>query len=225
MTRVSEPFPYYDQPEELRLSDDLGLTEKQESRLRNFTWDLVLTGLTDTDEFLEHATEEFPKRKKKVLKAAFAQVVQARHTQQASWPAEASTTPLERAFADLAEIGILGRGNFACCGTCATAEIWDERDDSRTWRGYVYFHGQDAARIPTDRTTYLGYGAFLDAHLAEDEWEALSEDAKDQTYTRLVRDLMGEALPVFEARGIAVEWTGDMAVRILLRDVDWYERV
>ncbi|MBA3020531.1 hypothetical protein [Propionicimonas sp.] len=219
------PSPYYVQPEGLRLSDDLGLSEKQERKLRDFTWNRVILGTTEADEFLEWAVEGFPKRKKKVLKAAFDQVLQARRDQQASWPAEVRTTALDRAFAELRELGILAKPNFSCCGNCANHEIWDERDDSRTWRGYVYFHAQDAERIPEDRETYLGYGVFLDGHLPEAEWEALSDEEKDQTYTQLVREVMGEATEVIERHGIEVAWDQDLGVRILLRNVDWYAAV
>ena len=51
---------------------------------------------------------------------------------------------LNRAFAALEEEGVIARQNFTCCGTCASAEIWDEIDDSREWKGYIYFHQQDA---------------------------------------------------------------------------------
>lgn len=222
---MSAPFPYYQQPADLRLSDKLGLTEKQERKLRAFTWERILCGIEDSEEFLEWAVDEFPKRKKKVLRAAFDQLLQARRVQQASWPVEVATTSLTRAFDELAEIGVLARQSFACCGTCATAEIWDERDDSRAWRGYVYFHSQDAERIHNTRETYIGYGVFLEEYLREDEWNLLSDQAKDETHARLVRELMAEVSVVLERHQIEVEWDQDLAVRMLLRNVDWFATV
>lgn len=118
---------------------------------------------------------------------------------------------------------MLARENFACCGTCATAEIGDERDDSRQWRGYVYYHAQDAERIPHERQTYIGYGAFLSKFLTEDEWDRLSDAEKDSTYDRIVTELMhNEVFPVFNKRGIAVIWNQDLDTRILLQDVDLF---
>ena len=70
---------------------------------------------------------------------------------------------LTKAFAELAEIGVVARENFTCCGTWGSTEIWDERDESRQWRGYLYYHSQDADAIIQDGQTYVGYGAFLDA--------------------------------------------------------------
>lgn len=185
----------------------------------------MLSGENDLDSYLEWAADEFPKRKKKVLTQAFDTVLQARRAQIASWPATMRPTALMSAFAELADLGIVARGNFSCCGNCASGEIWEERDDSRTWRGYLYFHSQDAERIPEDRATYVGYGVFLDAHLPEAEWNALSDQSKDETYTRLVRELMAEAIAVLERHGVAVEWDGDLAVRILLKNVDWFIEV
>lgn len=216
---------YYSQPADLRLSSELALTDEQEGALRAFTWERVLAGDADLDSYLEWACDEFPEYEEQTLRHVFATVCEARRAQIASWPPQLRATALMTAFTELAEIGIVARGNFSCCGTCGSSEIWDERDDSRTWRGYVYFHAQDAERIPAERATYLGYGVFLDAYLPESEWNALSDGAKDLTYTRLVTGLMAEATTVFERHGIEVEWTGDLAVRILLKNVDWYIEV
>jgi hypothetical protein len=222
---MSDPFPYSAQPAGLRLSDDLRLNEKQERKLRDFTWDRIIGGENDSDEFLEWAIDEFPKRKKKVLRAAFGQLLDARRSQQAAWPPAVATTQLAKAFDELAEIGVLARQNFACCGTCASAEIGGECDDTRAWRGYVYFHAQDAERIPESRETYLGYGAFLEEYLAEADWNALSDQAKDETYAKIVCELMAEATTVLERHDITVEWNHDLGTRILLRNVDWYAQV
>lgn len=216
---------YYSQPADLRLSSELGLTEEQENALRAFTWERVLIGEADVDAYLEGACDEFPEQAEEALGEVFTTVLEARRAQIASWPDELRSTALMNAFAELAEIGILARGNFTCCGTCGADEIWDERDDSRAWRGYVFFHAQDAEDIPQDRATYLGYGVFLDAYLPESEWDALSDEAKKETYNRLVIELMAEAFPVFERHGIEVEWTRDLGVRILVKNVDWYVEV
>ncbi|MCL2467854.1 MAG: cAMP-binding protein [Micrococcales bacterium] len=221
----SGPFPYHEQPGGLRLSPELGLDDERERELRDFAWEQILTGIDDSEEFCELAEDEF-ELEEKVLAQAFDQLLSVRREQQHRWPPEVRETALTRAFADLAGIGIVARENFTCCGTCASSEIYGEVDDSRIWRGYVYYHSQDAARIVEDRRTYIGYGAFLEPVMSEDEWNALSDTAKEETYQRLVIDLMrDEVIPLLERHGIDVEWDGSFARRILLKGVDWYADV
>lgn len=59
------------------------------------------------------------------------------------------------AFDELAGIRLIGREGFTCCGTCLAAEIGDQRDDSRPWRGYLAYHQQDAETILENRGTYV----------------------------------------------------------------------
>ncbi|MCL2090103.1 MAG: cAMP-binding protein [Micrococcales bacterium] len=222
---MSASFPYYEQPDGLRLSPSLGLDGEQERELRNYVWEQIVTGVDDADEFCDIAEDEF-ELDEQVLQQAFDQLLTARRAQQEAWPPEVRETALTRAFADLAEIGVIARQAFSCCGTCGSGEIYDERDDSRVWRGYIYFHIQDAERIAESRQTYVGYGAFVESMFSEDEWNALNNTAKDETYLRLVTDLMrNDVTPVLERHGIEVEWDGDLGRRILLKGVDWYADV
>ncbi len=222
---MSDSFPYHVQPDGLRLDPKLGLDDEQERRLRDCAWERIVVGVDDADDFCEYIEGEI-ELDDEVLTQAFDQLLDARRAQQEAWSAEIQTTALTSAFADLAEIGVVAREAFTCCGTCASAEIYDERDDSRVWRGYVYFHSQDAERITEDRQTYVGYGAFLEPVYSADEWNALSAAEKDEAYGRLVTDLMrDEVIPALEGRGIEVEWDGDLGQRILLKGVDWYADV
>ena len=117
---------------------------------------------------------------------------------------------LERAFTQLAEEGILGRSNFTCCGTCGNYEIVDERDSSRTWYGYVFYHQQDAEAIPQGRGVFLGYGIFWPAHCTKEQFEAMSEEEKDEIYERLsVAMMRDKVVPVLERNGMRVDWNGD----------------
>jgi cold shock CspA family protein len=65
---------------------------------------------------------------------------------------------LRRAFKALQSGGIQARGNFLCCGTCASDELGSvvRRDKSK---GGVYWHGQDEAEIQKTGAVYLGFVA------------------------------------------------------------------
>lgn len=131
---------------------------------------------------------------------------------------------LERAFTQLAEEGILGRSNFTCCGTCGNYEIVDERDSSRTWYGYVFYHQQDAETIPQGRGVFLGYGIFWPAHCTKEQFEAMSEEEKDEIYERLsVAMMRDKVVPVLERNGMQVDWNGDFGRRPYVHNVWAFE--
>lgn len=140
-------------------------------------------------------------------------------------PADTQTS-LARAFEALGGRGILTRQNSWCCQTCADAAISGERDDSRIWRGYVYFTEQDTDDVLERRATFLAYGAFVGAFLERSTWDALSIREKDAAYETIVRSLvLEEIIPVLERFQIVVEWNGDLGTRLLLDNVDFYARV
>lgn len=214
-------------PAGFRLPASLGLADDVEAELRERAWQWVVRGDDDASAFVESMEEEAEAwgLDDSRIEGAFAAVVAARRAQQAHWD-PAATTALTRAFAALAERGIVAREHFSCCGTCASGEIFDERDDSRTWRGYIYYHQQDTDRLIEDRSTYIGYGAFLDAWTTEAEWKALPEAQRDQRYAQIVTALMREdVIPVLEAHGATVAWDGNLGTRIHLANVDYLVRL
>ncbi|MGL5808398.1 MAG: DUF6891 domain-containing protein [Nocardioides sp.] len=222
-------YAYNEQPAGLRIPDRYGLTEGQEAELRELAWSWILVGSTDAEDFAEYHLDDQPDDYP--LDAArteevFAHLLAARRAQQGGWSAEETTPPLARAFEALADIGVLARGSFTCCGTCGHAEIGDERDDSRVWRGFVYYHSQDTEQLIESRSTYVGYGVFLEAYLGEPEWEALPDDQKDRYYETTVLGLMNdEVIPILRQHGVTVRWDGALSTRILLDDVDHYTPV
>lgn len=137
--------------------------------------------------------------------------------------AETSATPvttLAPAFAELEGIGVLAREAFTCCGSCGDAEIGDERDDSRIWRGYLFFDTQDAGDIASDGDTHVSYGAFLDAYFTEAEWDALPDAEKESRYEQIVTELLvDEVFPVLVRHGVTVAWNRDLGTRVLLSGV------
>lgn len=131
---------------------------------------------------------------------------------------------LKQAFAELAEQeGVLARSNFTCCGTCGVSEIVDERDDSRPWHGYIFYHQQDGEHVP-DGGTYINFGVFVNHYMAQEEWDALSEQKKSETYNRLSVELMRDkVIPVLKRNGIDVTWNGKYGTRPYLSNVEAFE--
>ncbi|MDR7067940.1 hypothetical protein J2X02_000757 [Pseudoxanthomonas japonensis] len=214
-------------PPDFRLPASLGLQDGVEAELRERAWQWVARGDDDAGSFVECMEDDISEWNldEATVEAAFAAVVAARRAQQSRWPPDAKTA-LTRAFEALAGRGIVAREHFSCCGTCASGEIFDERDDSRTWRGYVYYHQQDTDRLIEDRSTYIGYGAFLDAWTTEAEWKALPEAERERRHAQIVTSLMrDEVIPVLEAHGATVVWDGDLGTRIHLANVDYLVRL
>lgn len=212
-----------DQPDDLRIDPKWGLEGEPEAALRDEIWRYLMLGQLDAEEFaaeyVEHSKGPLPLSEAD-LGEVFAELAAARARQQSGWGKD--RFPIEVGFDALGEIGVLARANFTCCGTCGAAEIGDERDDSRVWRGYVFFHTQDAANIAHDATTYLSYGIFLDAYIEEAAWEGLSDEERDRFYWDTTAALVAEEIiPTLERSGLKVSWNGDTGTRILLTDIDY----
>jgi hypothetical protein len=201
----------------------LTLDEDDRAELTQQIWEQLITGRDDVDDFIDIYGEEYDLTDDQ-LAAAFDALRTARLRQQAEIGAYASRTIA--AFDELNAHGVVARADFSCCGTCASGEIWGERDDSRHWKGYVYFHQQDTDRLVADGETYIGYGAFPPEDFDEGTYEALSEAAKEDLYrddvTRLLDDVV---FPVFRRHGIEPEWNRDLGTRVLLTNADWYDPI
>ncbi|MEU1426362.1 hypothetical protein ABZ412_04700 [Nocardia sp. NPDC005746] len=199
---------------------DLPLDAADREELARQIWDQLITGRGDADDFVDSYGEDYDLTDEQ-LEAAFAALRAARLLQQAEIGAYTSRTIA--AFEELNANGVVARADFSCCGTCASGEIWDERDDSRHWKGYVYFHQQDTGRLVEDGATYIGYGAFPPEDFDEAAYDALSDDAKADLYTADVTRLLDDVVfPIFRRHGIAPEWDRDLGTRVLLENADWY---
>lgn len=135
---------------------------------------------------------------------------------------------LNRAFAALEEEGVIARQNFTCCGTCASAEIWGEMDDSREWKGYIYFHQQDTESLAESGGTYIGFGSFLAYPRDEEKWNILSDAQKEEIralHEKLSVQLLRETvIPVLEKHGLSVKWKwkGNYNTRSFIGGVEVY---
>ncbi|WP_454163251.1 DUF6891 domain-containing protein [Gordonia iterans] len=207
----------YALPQDWDLGEDADYVEEQ-------TWQQALRGENGVDMYLEHFTEELEAAGIPEERAAqwFRSVILARRDQQARWGLPVPGTALDRGFTELADHGIVARADFTCCGTCGSSEIFAERDDTREWRGYVFFHTQDTDSIFEERSTYLNYGAFLPAFFTEHDWGAMTDTQREENCARVTVGLMNDVvLPVLRRHGVGIEWNGDLDTRIKLTGVDF----
>lgn len=130
-------------------------------------------------------------------------------SEQEAWPAVTDCDRLDSAFRKLEEKGIISRQNFTCCGTCGSAEIWDEmaavRDSGGPVTGYAFYHMQDTERAVDGDGLYLNYGA-------TEEGEEAALDVASQIVAEL------------EANGLKTDWNGSWNQRIAV-ELEWKKRV
>ena len=225
------------------LPKEWGLNEEDEAELLWPIWPLLFMGESDTGLYVETITDyvmdvlgleydgqnEDSKLWEKRVEGYVEELIKRRR----AFAAELGITPemqknsnLNRAFAALEEEGVIARQNFTCCGTCASAEIWDEIDNSREWKGYIYFHQQDAESLAESGGTYVGFGSFLAYPRDENEWNALSDAQKEEIsalHKKLSVELMKDTIiPVLEKHGLSVEWKGNFDTRPFIGGVEVY---
>ncbi|GGB25867.1 hypothetical protein GCM10011492_15020 [Flexivirga endophytica] len=126
-----------------------------------------------------------------------------RLAEQATWSGPGDHDKVAGVFASLADRGIVARMNFACCQHCGHGEIRDEVDDPSAWRGYTFFHAQDAEGLGDEPARlWLAFGAF---------------DRSDATELAVATDVAEE----LRAAGLRVEWDGTTSARIQIVDLHW----
>lgn len=117
---------------------------------------------------------------------------------------------LAKAFERLRKQGLLARMNFKCCQSCARAALTEmavkKMEAGVPVSGYVYWHGQDDARLKRHGEVFLAYGP-----LDSTGWGSIGLSAP------VVGLMVVDALL---AEGIRVEWDGDELKRIPAIDPD-----
>jgi hypothetical protein len=217
-------WAYNDRPDGVRFLPPR-ITEPGRTEIENDIWDWIVRGEDDAAEFVDYLEDDEDRygATDEELEAAYEKALDVRRSQQRAWGSVRSN--LSRAFAELNDLGVLARENFTCCGTCAGAEIHAERDESRPWRGYLWYHQQDTEALvaSSDGSVYLGYGAYPPEDFDEDAYDALSRKEKDAWYRSEVERLMDETVfPVLRGHGMGVEWNRRLSTRILLTGAHWY---
>ena len=173
----------------------------------------VAGGFLDEDAILQSAMDVFEgeldpavtqREAPRLLREALAE-----HAEFArAWPPQTDCDRLDAAFAALEADGVISRQNFSCCGTCGSAEIWDEIEEAqkegRPARGYAFFHMQDTESAVEGYGLYLNYGAC-------EEGEAAAMDVGHDIVAALT------------AHGLRTDWDGSHSKRIGV-SLDWKKR-
>ena len=174
----------------------------------------VAGGFRTPDEIIEDVPEifegELPQGELEALaREEVPKAVERFRAEQADWPEVTDNDRLQQAITALADKGIVFRENFSCCGTCGSAEIWDEMDDEREAgkpvRGYAFYHMQDTESAVEGGGLYLNYGS-----TEEGEGPALD----------VAREIESE----LKAQGLNTHWDGTWNQRIGF-DIDWKRRI
>jgi Domain of unknown function (DUF6891) len=217
-------WAYNNRPDGVRFLPDR-IAEPARAEIEDEIWAWVVRGEDDAGSFVDYLDDDEERSgiTDEELAAAYERALDVRRAQQRQWGAVDSNLTL--AFAELNQLGVLARENFTCCGTCAAAEIHDERDESRHWHGYLWYHQQDTESLISspDGSVYLGYGAYRPRDLAPDTYAALPMDDKQARYQADVERLLDEVVfPVLRDHGMRIEWNRNLATRIRLTGAHWY---
>ncbi|MBM2622088.1 hypothetical protein JIG36_41955 [Actinoplanes sp. LDG1-06] len=220
-------WPYNNRPADVRFVPDR-IAETARTEIEDEIWSWIVRGDDDPADFVDYMEDEEQRHglTDDELTAAYETALEARRSQQRSWGPVRSNLTL--AFDELNERGVLARENFTCCGTCAAAEIHDERDDSRHWRGYLWYHQQDTESLvtSTNGSVYLGYGAYPPEDFDETAYGALSQKQQEAAYQADVESLMDDhVFPVLRSHGMTPTWNRKQSTRILVTGAHWYTPV
>lgn len=159
-----------------------------------------------TVDYLEGEADEAFIRKQ--AEKIVAERLQAHAVRQASWTGPTDCDRLDAAFAELEAGGVISRQNFTCCGTCGSAEIWDEiqiaQDQGRPARGYAFFHMQDTESAVEGHGVYLNYG---------------SCEGSEAATVAVGHDIVAH----LNKHGLQTRWDGSIHYRIAVL-LDWKRR-
>lgn len=133
---------------------------------------------------------------------------QAHAAKEAGWTSPTDCDRLDAAFADLEAEGVISRQNFSCCGTCGSAEIWDEMEDARNAgrpsRGYAFYHEQDTESAVGGYGLHLNYGA---------------REQTDEAAVAIGHEIAAH----LNRHGLQTDWDGRIERRIAV-SLDWKRR-
>jgi hypothetical protein len=224
MIAAVDEWAFNERPAGVRfLTDRIG--EPGRTRVEDEIWGWIVRGETDAAEFVDcfDVEEDRHGATDEELATAYGRALDARREQQRAWgPVR---TNLTSAFVELNELGVVARENFACCGSCAAAEIHDERDGSRHWRGYVWYHQQDTEALAESATgsVYLGYGTWAPEDFDRAAYEKLSEAEQQARYQADVERMLDDTVfPVLCRHGMQVGWNRSLATRVHVTGARWY---
>lgn len=123
-------------------------------------------------------------------------------------------TQIEAVFSDLEERGIIARGDFWCCNSCASSALVSRELPMYRERlgaehqpiGYVFFHEQSTDSANQGGPLYLAHGSISEAH-----------DDPDSEQVGFDQRLVGRiVIDEFREHGFEAEWSGNLAEKILI---------
>lgn len=214
-------------PQDFTFPSAIDLPQNIRTMVLETIWSDLLIGISDVellaDNAYEMAEEDIELELDDVTVIAEA-LLAYRRSQLAAAKADGRIQPsrLTKAFEEISAQNVLALQNFSCCGTCGSAEAAGEMYEDNS-RGYIYFHEQDTETLIETGETYLGYGVNWQHICTEEEFEALSDQQKEQQYLAACRKLADEVLkPAFEKHGIVFEWNGDVSTRMHISQADYF---
>ncbi|MDY6807869.1 MAG: hypothetical protein SW127_02515 [Actinomycetota bacterium] len=197
--------------------------------LRELIRSRLVPGFTGIDEVVSDARDwaEDNGEATDEVTAEVRRMWDARRAEEAAWTDTGDFGRLRAAFAELDDIGVLARMNFACCAKCATASIDDERTPApdrddwykfREW-AYVFFDEQDAAHLADDDPVlHLSYSGFRPHEsVPESVLDAMSDgdtDAEHLAYAQTETLLAEQIVAVLARHELEVSWSGSPHDRI-----------
>ena len=216
------------------------LTPGQEAELREQARLVVRPGFTTLDDALSAVAEWFDGQgvTAEALVSATERIVgeewAVRDAELAAVGDDGDHGRLARAFVALAEQGIVARMSFACCQTCGTDEIDDERTpiDAEPGRysyaewAYTFFHAQDAEGLgDQDAVLRLSFSAFTAAPDADAADIAAGQTGDTEAIKRVLAHtdaVVGRAVVgALVNEGLSVMWDGTSTQRIAVAVPEW----
>lgn len=214
-------------PQDFTFPPAINLPQKIRTEILEYLWSDLLKGISDVELLAENAygmVEEDVELEFEDVAVIAEALLAYRRSQLAAAKEDGRLQPsrLTKAFEEIAAQNVLALQNFSCCGTCGSTEAAEEMYEHNNW-GYIYFHEQDTETLMETAETYLGYGVNWQHICTREEYDALSDQQKEQRYVAACRKLADEVLkPTFEKHGIAFNWNGDLAVRMHISQADYF---
>ena len=177
-------------------------------------WALIAPGFTTLDEMLEVMIElvEYDDDNPMTVERA-EQIVRhywAHRQAELDAPGPRKPSDDERvtaAFAAIAAQGIVAEMNAGYTTDEAITECESAVAATGSGPGFVFFHGQGAARLAyPGATLYIGYGAVV---------------APGPGWVEVAETVANAAVAAFREQGLDAQWDGDVDHRIELRNVVW----
>jgi hypothetical protein len=174
----------------------------------------VRSGLYDPEEVVIILSESWPgpgTLEVGWLQAEVGKEAARKKAEEATWPATTDCDRLDRAFAALETEGLIveqDAGLTKSDGLEIVTEAYEdavEDGEAAGIVGYCYYHGQDLDRVMESGDLWLAFGDF---------------DGEEESSVEVGRRVQR----ALEDVGFAVQWSGSVQERILVRGIRWQRR-